>query len=97
MKSTKIWYRSANILYNIQTLNPQAKRAQGITLYYFDEYWHLIQLISAKEVEMHGEKWNLSKGSLTLFTPESSFPLTRQFDHKTIVMISANRRVPPNL
>ena len=86
VKTNKIWYRSKNILFNIKTLNPDTRRAQGITLYYFDKFWNLIQLISAREVTLKEDTWSLTNGTVTLFTQESSFPLTQSFKEKTIVM-----------
>jgi lipopolysaccharide export system permease protein len=86
VKTNKIWYRSENVLFNIKTLNPQAARAQDITLYYFDATWNLIQLITAKEVELRGQVWELKNGIVTLFAAESSFPLSKPFDDKVISM-----------
>jgi lipopolysaccharide export system permease protein len=86
VKTNRIWYRSENILFNIKTLNPEAKRAQGITLYYFDNEWNLVQLITAQDVDLSNQKWNLRDGFVTLFATESSFPLTQHFDSKLIAM-----------
>jgi lipopolysaccharide export system permease protein len=86
VKTNKIWYRTENILFNIKTLNPQESKAQGITLYYFDPNWDLTQLISADEVELKGNLWNLKNGVVTLFASESSFPLSKPFTEKTISM-----------
>lgn len=86
VKTNKIWYRTENILFNIKTLNPEARKAQGITLYYFDPNWSLTQLITADEVDMQGSQWNLKDGLVTLFGTESSFPLTKSFTTKTIAM-----------
>lgn len=86
VKTQKIWYRTENILFNIQSLNPAESKAQGITLYYFDPNWDLTQLITANEVEMKGSQWNLKKGLVTLFATETSFPLTKSFDTKSISM-----------
>jgi len=86
VKTNRIWYRSENVLFNIKTLNPEAKKAQGITLYYFDNDWNLVQLITAQDVDMTSEKWNLKNGFVTLFATESSFPLTKPFDSKLITM-----------
>jgi lipopolysaccharide export system permease protein len=86
VKNEKIWYRSKDTIFNIKTLNEQTHKAQGLTLYYFNSNWDLIQMITAKEVDLAGQNWNLSDGSVTLFTEDSSFPLTSQFDKKTIVM-----------
>jgi lipopolysaccharide export system permease protein len=86
VKTNKIWYRSENILFNIKTLNPQARTAQDITLYYFDPNWELTQLITASHVELKGNLWELKDGLVTLFAAESSFPLTKLFSEKTITM-----------
>lgn len=86
VKTNKIWFRTENVLFNIKTLNPETSKAQGITLYYFDPNWQLTQLIAADEVEMKGNLWDLKNGVVTLFAAESSFPLTRSFNEKTITM-----------
>lgn len=86
VKTDRIWYRSKNAIFNIKTLNQQGNLAQGLTLYFFNDDWDLLQMISAKEVELNGTQWTLKNGSVTVFTKESSFPLTSQFKTKTIVM-----------
>jgi lipopolysaccharide export system permease protein len=86
VRNQKIWYRSKDSIFYLKTLNPEAREAQGLTLYYFNENWDLIQMITAEKVQMADQTWNLTNGSVTLFTEESSFPLTSQFDKKTIVM-----------
>lgn len=86
IKTDRIWYRSRNTLFNIKTLKPEKNMAQGLTLYYFDEHWNLVEMINAKDVMLKGETWQLQDGSVTLFVEESSFPLTQAFKEKTIVM-----------
>jgi lipopolysaccharide export system permease protein len=86
VRNQKIWYRSKDSIFYLKTLNADAKEAQGLTLYYFNENWDLIQMITAQKVAMVDQNWNLFNGSVTLFTEDSSFPLTSQFDKKTIVM-----------
>lgn len=86
VKTNRIWYRSENILFNINTLNPEAARAQGMTLYYFDKDWNLVQLVTAKDVELKKPAWILHNGFVTLFATESSFPLTKPFESKEIEM-----------
>ncbi len=86
VRNEKIWYRSKDSIFNIKTLNPDTKEAQGLTLYYFNENWDLIQMITAAKVQLAEQNWNLTNGSVTLFTEDSSFPLTSQFKTKTIVM-----------
>lgn len=86
IKNERIWYRSKDTIFNIKTLNEQTNSAQGLTLYYFDEAWNLLQMMTADRVHMQGSSWVLKEGSVTLFAPESSFPLTAPFKEKTIVM-----------
>lgn len=86
VKTNKIWYRTENVLFNIKTLNADQAKAQGLTLYYFDANWDLIQLITAQDVDMKPGAWELQKGTVTLFTKESSFPLTKSFTTKEINM-----------
>lgn len=82
--TNRIWYRSENVLFNIKTLNAEEAKAQGLTLYYFDPAWNLVQQITAENVELDGSEWKLSKGTVTLFLEDSSFPLTKTFDSKVI-------------
>ncbi len=90
VNSDRIWYRSGNILYNIKTLSSETATAQGLTMYYFDSAWHLIQMITAKSVKLNGTSWDLSDGSVTLLTSDangvkgSSAPMTQDFKLKTI-------------
>lgn len=86
IKNERIWYRSKDNIFNIKTLNEETHKAQGLTLYYFNSQWELIQMITAKEVDLLGENWKLKDGSVTLFTEDSSFPLTSSFKQKTVVM-----------
>ncbi|MGE0762205.1 MAG: LPS export ABC transporter permease LptG [Bdellovibrionales bacterium] len=86
VNTNKIWYRSENVLFNIKTLDALASKAQGLTLYYFDAAWNLVQLITAKSVDIKGTQWELHEGTVTLFVEDTSFPLTKSFPTKTVVM-----------
>lgn len=52
VKTNRIWYRSKNEIFNIKTLNIEGTRAQGLTLYTFDEDWNLQRMITADDVEL---------------------------------------------
>lgn len=86
VKTNRIWYRAKNIILNIKTLNADQGTAQGATLYYFDDLWHLVQSIAAETVKIDGNRWVLEKGSVTLFQTDTSFPLTQAFEAKDIEM-----------
>jgi lipopolysaccharide export system permease protein len=86
VKTDKIWYRSGNVLFNIKTLQADKGTAQGLTMYYFDSAWRLIQMIGARQVQLHGTSWELNNGSVTLFPTDSSAPMTQDFLKKTITV-----------
>lgn len=86
VKTNRIWYRSKNAIFNIKTLSQEGKVAQGLTLYFFSDKWDLLQMITATRVDMKGSSWDLHDGSVTVFQSDTSFPLTSNFQEKTIVM-----------
>ena len=88
VKTDKIWYRSGNTLFNLGVLNAEARRAENVMFYYFDNAWNLVQLISAKSMQQRqeGKQWELQNGTVTLFSEDSSFPLTQTFEAKTIYL-----------
>lgn len=86
VKTDRIWYRSKNTIFNIKTLNPDGARAQGLTMYFFSDDWDLLQMITAKDLLIRDKTWVLNNGSVTLFSAESSFPLTSNFREKVMPM-----------
>lgn len=98
VKQNKIWYRSNNVIFNIGVLDPDTSKAQALTMYYFNEAWDLVQLIKAQTVKLLGDTWVLENGTVTLFSAESSFPMTREFRQKTVTMsedLSDIKSAPP--
>lgn len=86
VKTDRIWYRSRNKIFNIKTLNPETARAQNLTMYFFSEDWSLLQMLTAQAVDMEKNVWTLRDGSVTVFSGDSSFPLTSNFDSKKLEM-----------
>lgn len=86
IKTGRIWYRSKNTIYNIKTLNADGDRAQGLTLYFFNDAWELMQMLTADTVYLKGSQWILKDGTITVFSKDSSFPMNDHFQEKTIVM-----------
>ena len=86
IKTNKIWYRSKNSIFNIKTLNAEGNKAQGLTLYFFNDAWELVQMLTADSVLMNGSQWILQNGGVTVFSKDSSFPMNDKFAEKTIVM-----------
>jgi lipopolysaccharide export system permease protein len=86
VKTDRIWYRSSNSIFNIKTINRSKRTAEGLTLYQFSDDWDLVQMITAKKIDLLGQQWKLFNGSVTLFTKGSSFPMTQEFNSKVIVI-----------
>jgi len=86
VKTNKIWYRTKDAIFNIKTLSAKGDRAQGLTMYFFSDNWDLVQMMTAHDVEIKGSQWLLENGTVTVFSKDSSFPLTSQFKTKNIVM-----------
>jgi lipopolysaccharide export system permease protein len=86
VKTNKIWYRSKNSIFNIKTLNEDGNKAEGLSLYFFNDKWDLVQMLTAQSVLLNGRQWILKNGTVTVFDKSSSFPLNDRFMEKTIVM-----------
>jgi lipopolysaccharide export system permease protein len=86
VKNSKIWYRQKNMLFNIKAFDSDKKTAEGLSFYFFDDKWDLVQMITAKKAIVEKGEWELADGSVTVFTDQSSFPLTQSFDKKAILV-----------
>jgi len=86
VRTGRIWYKVKDTILYIQTLNPAASTAEGLKMFIIGPDWELIQMMEAKKVEMKKNNWILRDGVNTVFSPGSQFPITRQFDEKTISM-----------
>ena len=86
VKTNKIWYRTKDAIFNIKTLSPSGDHAQGMTMYVFNDAWDLVQMMTAHDVDIQGTQWILHDGTVTVFSKDSSFPLSTQFKDKNIVM-----------
>ncbi|MCB0347752.1 MAG: LPS export ABC transporter permease LptG [Bdellovibrionales bacterium] len=84
VRQNKIWFRSKNRLFNLQYLRASDAKAQGLTLYYFDEMWNLLQVVTAKNVNIRKNYWLLMTGRVTLFNETPGFPQIEYFGEKTI-------------
>lgn len=86
VKTNKIWYRTKDAIFNIKTLTAKGDHAQGLTMYFFNDAWDLVQMMTARDVTIAGNQWKLENGTVTIFNKSSSFPLTTQFKNKNITM-----------
>jgi lipopolysaccharide export system permease protein len=84
MKLDKIWYRSKNMIYNLQRFDDRLKTIYGMSIYTFDEDFNLVQMIEAERAEFDQGRWTLLNGTVTLFITDSQFPMTQEFKTKRV-------------
>lgn len=85
-KRDKIWYRSKNMIYNLQRFDSHSQMIHGMTIYTFDDNFNLIQVVGAERAEYTAKGWKLLNGTVTIFTPDNPFPLAKEFKEKEIVI-----------
>ncbi len=78
----KVWYRSKNLIYNLQRFDHGLKTIFGMTVYTFDGDFNLVEVVEAERAEFDGQNWSLLNGSVTVFAADSPFPLIQGFQKK---------------
>ena len=86
VKRDKIWYRSKNMIYNLQRFDVHSKTIFGMSVYTFDDDFNLTQAVSAAKAEYSSDGWKLIRGSVTVFSKEDVFPMTQNFSEKKILI-----------
>lgn len=88
IKTSKIWYRSKNNIYNLQTFDKSTNTIHGIGIYFFNNRFQLAQHVEAKSAKFDPEKgeWILGDGMLTIFPESSTFPLSKHFEAKRVTL-----------
>ncbi|HUP55821.1 MAG TPA: LPS export ABC transporter permease LptG [Bdellovibrionota bacterium] len=84
VKQDKIWYRSQNLIYNLQRFDQQTKTIFGMSVYTFDKGFNLVQVIDAEKAEFTSKGWRLMNGTTTTFSKGEPFPATTRFDEKAL-------------
>ena len=83
-KQDKIWYRSQNLIYNLQRFDPKTRIIYGMAIYTFNSDFKLVQVVDAEKAEYTSQGWRLMNGTVSVFTQEDPFPLTQQFKEKEL-------------
>ena len=56
-KQHQIWYRGDEAIYNIRFFSHPTNSLHGVTLYFFDDDFHLFKRIDAKNAQWHNNQW----------------------------------------
>lgn len=86
VRKDKIWYRSKNLIYNLRTFDPETQTIHGMTIYTFDDDFNLAQVIEAQHAQFTPKGWKLKDGAVTVFEGKDSFPLTKKFSEKGLII-----------
>ncbi|MEO5971374.1 MAG: LPS export ABC transporter permease LptG [Bdellovibrionia bacterium] len=86
IKRDKVWYRSKNMIYNLQLFDMNSKTIHGMALYTFDDDFNLLQVVNAERAEYMEGKWKLENGIVTMFSKDSPFPMSQNFTEKEVVI-----------
>jgi lipopolysaccharide export system permease protein len=86
IKRDKVWYRSKNMIYNLQLFDMNSKTIHGMALYTFDDDFNLLQVVNAEKAEYTEGKWKLENGIVTLFSADNPFPMSQNFVEKDVVI-----------
>jgi lipopolysaccharide export system permease protein len=84
VKQDKIWYRSKNLIYNLQRFDQKSSTIYGMAVYTFDDAFNLVQVIDAEKAEFEAKGWKLHNGTVTVFSKDDAFPATKPFESKEL-------------
>jgi len=56
-KQHQIWYRGDESIYNIKFFSHRTNSLHGVTLYFFDDDFHLFKRIDAENAQWHNNQW----------------------------------------
>ena len=68
-KQNQIWYKGEGVIYNIKFFSHQHNTLHGITLFYFDNDFHLIKRIDAERAHWEKNRWIFEKVTTRIFAP----------------------------
>ena len=81
-----VWYRSGDLLVNLDSMDLTSNIGLGISLFYFSDKWELVKVIKAVKAKLGSGSWELFDVNETLFSGESSFPQRFSYLSKVIEM-----------
>ncbi len=86
IKQDKIWYRSRNLIYNLQRFDVRTSEILGMSVYTFDDDFNLIQVVSAQRAQFTPQGWRLKDGQITHFPDKNGFPVNEAFKSRDLAI-----------
>ena len=75
-RNYKIWYLSGNQIFNIQLLDRKNRTLKGLTLYQFNDQFHCVQRVDAREAKWNDGKWRFYDGAIRDFDEKGYTKMT---------------------
>jgi lipopolysaccharide export system permease protein len=82
VRQDKIWYRNQDVLYTIHHYDPQKAELFGVTIYTFDDDFHIAQATYAERANWVKDHWVLKKGRIYVTDKRFRMPIIEVFDEK---------------
>jgi lipopolysaccharide export system permease protein len=79
VRQEKIWFRNKDVLYTIRWFDPKKKEMYDVTLYTFDDDFHIAQTVQADKATWNKNHWVLSKGTVYVSDKRLRTPVTESF------------------
>jgi lipopolysaccharide export system permease protein len=87
IRQERIWYRNQDVLYNVRYFEPGKNELYDVTIYTFDEDFHIAQTIEARKAEWNGKEWILSDGFVSLLDKRIETPVSESFKTRVTQLI----------
>jgi len=91
VRQEKIWYRNQEVLYNVGFFAAEKNELHNVTIYTFDDDFHVVQTITAAKATWNGNNWVLSDGSISLLDRRLETPLVEPFRTRSTRLIEDPR------
>lgn len=94
-RQEKIWYRSRDVLYNIDFFDFQNNELNGVVIYSFDNNFQLSQILRATRAKYDekGGFWNLLNGSVSLVDRNFVTPVMRPFEERRTFLLGGPEKL----
>ena len=89
VRQEKIWYRNRDILYNVGYFAADRNELFDVTIYTFDESFHIAQTIFSQSADWDGKSWILHDGTINLTDRRLQTPVSEKFDSRKTRLIEA--------
>lgn len=82
VRQEKIWYRNQDVLYTIHYFDPRKAELFGVTIYTFDEDFHIAQTVFAERAVWNKTEWILKKGRIYVTDKRLRMPIIEEFSER---------------